>query len=77
MEDQFDTSWIEDYENKEKELINQTTFAKEDIHNIKVYILYVNANNNLEKINILNQSLQNNMLDKQTLLHIIKSNMKR
>jgi len=76
MEDLFDTSWIEDYENKEKELINQTTFSKENIHNIKLYILYVNSNNKLEKINILTQSLHNNILDKQTLIHIIKANTK-
>ena len=76
MEELFDTSWIEEYENKEKELINQTPFAKEDIQNIKVHIFYININNNIEKINILNQPLQNNILDKHTLLHIIKTNTK-
>jgi hypothetical protein len=76
MEDLFDTSWIEEYENKEKELINQTPFAKEDIQNIKIYILYINANNNIEKVNILNHPLQNNILNKHSLLHLIKSNTK-
>ena len=76
MEELFDTSWLEEYENKEKDLINQTTFAKEDIASIKIYILYVNIHNNLEKINITTQPLQHNILDKNTLLHIIKSNTK-
>ena len=64
MEELFDTRWIEEYENKEKELINQTPFAKEDIQNIKVHIFFININNNIEKINILNQPVQNNILDK-------------
>ena len=76
MEEVFDTSWLEKYENREKELINHSSFEKEVIHNIKINILYINIHNNIEKINILNQPVQNNILDKLTLLNIIKSNTK-
>lgn len=74
MEDLFDTGWLEDYENNEKEQINQAPFAKEEISKIKIYVLYVNVHNNLEKINIMNQLLEDNILDKQTILQLIKSN---
>jgi hypothetical protein len=76
MDEVFDTSWLEKYENREKELINHSSFEKEVIHNIKINILYINIHNNIEKINILNQPVQNNILDKLTLLNIIKSNTK-
>ena len=74
MEDLFDTGWLEEYENNEREQILHAPFVKEKISNIKIYIFYVNVDNNLEKINIMNQSLEENILTKQTLLQIIKSN---
>ena len=61
-------------QNNEREQILHAPFVKEKISNIKIYIFYVNVDNNLEKINIMNQSLEENILTKQTLLQIIKSN---
>lgn len=74
MENLFDTTWLEEYENTEKEQINRAPFAKEEISKIKIFFLYINVHNNLEKINIMTQSLVDNILDKRTLLQLIKSN---
>ena len=62
MDEVFDTSWLEKYENKEKELINHSSFEKEVIHNIKINILYINIHNNINRSIITGIILYNSFL---------------
>lgn len=69
---ELDTSWILKYENDEY-LYKQ--FYKEPNTSLKVYLLYTNESNEIERINEKNISLSlENLLSQNDLLKLIKNN---
>jgi hypothetical protein len=70
----LDDSWIRDFESKEDEYNNYYT---EDLLFIKIHFMYINNNNEIEKIKEEKFILNNpGFLQKEELLGIIKNNSK-
>ena len=67
----MDTDWIEEFE-KEDKLYED--FYKEPVDIINIYFLYINNENELIHIVEEPHILQNNKLQKETLIGIIRSN---
>lgn len=73
-EDNFDYNWINKYEEEEE---NYKMFYTEDIKYLKVNCLYVNKENELEKVTEKEIKLKNkNMIKKEELIKIISDNNK-
>ena len=71
MEDSLDTEWINHFEDEDRDF---NDFYKEPITSIKIYFLYVNTKNELEKINEEKHVLtQENMINKNELIKLIKT----
>ena len=70
--DELDLSWIQDFENLDKEYKNYYT---EDINFIKIHSIYVNNNDSIDKIKEDKIILKTpGILQKEELLRIIKNN---
>lgn len=70
--DDLDLSWIQDFENLDKEYKNYYT---EDINFIKIHSIYVNNNESIDKIKEDKIILKTpGILQKEELLRIIKNN---
>ena len=73
-EEIFDYNWINKYEEEEKDY---NMFYPEEIKYLKLNCLYVNMNNELEKITEKEIKLINsNKIKKEELIKLIKDNMK-
>lgn len=73
-EETFDYNWIKKYEEEEKDY---KMFYPEEIKYLKLNCLYVNINNELEKITEKEIKLINsNKIKKEELIKLIKDNMK-
>ena len=73
-EDNFDYNWINKYEEEEE---NYKMFYTEDIKYLKVNCLYVNKENELEKVTEKEIKLKNkNMIKKEELIKIISDSNK-
>jgi len=68
----LDTSWIEEFEREEKDY---KAYYREDLQSIKVHCIYVNKNNDIDKIKeekiFMNQP---NFLSGDQILTLIKKN---
>ena len=77
MEDKetcFDDSWIEEFEEDDKQY---DMFSQEENDSIKINILYVNKKNELEKISEKSIILSNpNRINNEELIRLIKDNEK-
>ena len=68
----LDTSWIQDFDNIDN---SYKMYYSEDISFIKINIVYINKDNNIDAIKEENIILKTNgLLSKEELLHIIKNN---
>lgn len=73
-EDILDTSWIDQFE---KEEMYYSMFYPEDIKELRVSIMYINNNKEIEKISEKLITLKNkNQIQKEELLTLIKQNEK-
>lgn len=69
----LDISWIDEFEQNDKEY---KIYYTEDISFIKVHYVYINTNNEIEKVKEDKVLLKTNgILQKEELLSIIKSNL--
>jgi hypothetical protein len=69
---ELDQTWIDNYK-KEEELY--TDFYKEAVTNIKLFLIYINSNNEVEKVANENVILpEKNTLKKDHLISLIKQN---
>ena len=74
-EEVFDESWIEEFEEEDKEY---DMFNEEENDSIRVNILYVNKRNELERVNEKNIKLSTpNKIKKEELIRLIKENEKQ
>ena len=74
-EEVFDESWIEEFEQEDKEY---DMFNEEENDSIRVNILYVNKRNELERVNEKNIKLSTpNKIKKEELIRLIKENEKQ
>lgn len=74
MDDDLDIEWIKTFENEDKDY---NFFYKEPITNIKVYFLYINSKNELDKISEDVFILSNeNTINRNELIGLIKSHDK-
>ena len=71
-EEVFDESWIEEFEQEDKEY---DMFNEEENDSIQVNILYINRRNELERVNEKNIKLSSpNKIKKEELIRLIKDN---
>jgi hypothetical protein len=71
MSDYFDSSWIETFEELEKDY---QRFYKETVETINLFFVYVNKSNNVENVIQDKLLLENSTINKLTLLDIIRTN---
>ena len=69
MEEELDTSWIKEYQDKEK---NYNEFYKEPVSSIKLFFIYVNKDNIIEFLKKEDKILNNNSISREELIKIIK-----
>lgn len=69
MEEELDTSWIKEYQDKEK---NYNEFYKEPVSSIKLFFIYVNKDNIIEFLKKEDKILNNNTISREGLVKIIK-----
>ena len=69
LEEELDDTWIKEIEEEEKEY---NSFYKEQNETIKVFYTYINCENKIYHIKKDNIELDNNILDKITLLYLLK-----
>jgi hypothetical protein len=71
MSDYFDSSWIDTFEELEKDY---QRFYKETVETINLFFVYVNKSNNVENVIQDKLMLENSTINKLTLLDIIRTN---
>ena len=71
--EELDTDHLDNYREREKQLIEQSNLTKEPISKINVWNLYINKRHHLEKIKI-NELPIANIADKKAITDYIKSN---
>jgi hypothetical protein len=72
--EEFDNSWIEQFELSEMEY---SSFYKEKIESIKLNYIYVDENNQIDCINQENFLVENGKIDKDKIIDIIRINRNR
>ncbi len=70
--EELDTNWIKEFE-KDEEIYKD--FYKDPIESIKIFLLYVDNNNNLFHIKKNLCTLDNSQIKKESLMKIIKEHM--
>ena len=70
--EELDTDHLDNYREREKQLIEQSNLTKEPISKINVWNLYINKRHHLEKIKI-NELPIANIADKKAITDYIKS----
>jgi hypothetical protein len=69
--EEFDNSWLEEYEQMEKDY---EIFYKETVENIKCFYVYISKTNEIKNLHQEDVILSNGILKKDQLLILIKNN---
>ena len=71
--DNLNTDWIDEYEERERQYAD---FYEEPVSTINVHFVYVNRNNEIEKIKMENMTVDDDQtIKKERLLYLIKTNI--
>ena len=68
----LDTSWIEEFNEKE---LKFNEFYKQEINSIRIVLLFINEHNELFSSKKYKASLKNNIITKNQILNILKKNI--
>ena len=72
--DDLNDNWIKDFEEEDTPYID---FYKEEVDNIKIYVIYVNKKNKIFHIKKDNLIVEDKTIPKETLIKMIKHFLKR
>jgi len=70
-EKKLDINWIEEFEKVDKDY---ESFYKEDLLYVKIIIIYINNNNEIDKLKEEKVLIKNNIISREAIIGILKKN---